>query len=86
MKRYCMIIASLFGAGLFFGCMHECTCITSNDITLAGQHRFYSDTVLLDSRGDCSLMNEDSIYYITQCDSLGVVDTNGLAHQITICE
>ncbi len=79
-----MIIAMFFGAGLFSGCMHECSCITSNDITLAGQHRYYSDTLMIDSRSDCSLMNEDTTYYITQHDSVGTV--GGWAHRVTVCE
>jgi len=79
-----MIIAMFFGAGLFFGCFHECSCITSNDITLGGQHRYYSDTLMIDSRSECSLMNEDTTYLIMPHDSL-LTDT-GRAHRVTICE
>lgn len=84
MRKYCMIIAMFFGAGLFFGCMHECSCIISHDVTLGVERHIYSDTLLLDSHSECSKMSEDTTYIITQNDTLGTI--SAWAHRVTVCE
>lgn len=86
MKKLFSIVTFSFGLLVFCSCTHECSCTSVSDISAPGRHEIYNDTLKIDSRGDCSLMNVDTTYIISRRDTLGQEIESGIAHEITICE
>lgn len=86
MKKIFSIVALCFGICTFYGCMHECSCISVSDMTVPGRHEVYRDTLNMDSRDECSLMNMDTTFIILHQDTLAGVVDSGFVHETTLCE
>ncbi|MBO4488255.1 MAG: hypothetical protein J5741_01180 [Bacteroidales bacterium] len=82
-----ILILAFMGVALFCAsCTKDCTCVTTFQFTSPGQTILNRDTVVVDSKDDCSLMNLDTVYVMHSYDSLGNINGTGEVFQTTICE
>lgn len=83
MKKLLVVLFAFLSVQILVGCMNECTCVVKQEFVSSGQYTVAIDTTVVPSKLDCSIMNQDTIYY--SYDTTGAVVTDHYIANHTIC-